>query len=1062
MPRRCRSRTIFAGVLMALGSGPLLASARWLPGDAFLCAEAKPARAPRSAPPLPTFHARVGVAVVDRFTRPLPSKLYTLDLRKPESFCRPVRIDDEELTDALSGFEAYAARRTPRRPAPPPLAPTSEVIETSFGSAALRVAGVAALQVPTLATGSVGGSGPERDHFACYRARGERGGGAKRGVLRVEVRTGEGPRTVEVRKPVRLCVPASVRGEDESAPKHPLDLLCFDARVPRTRGARGAVAPETLATRNVFGHEVLKVGSARLLCVPAARTDVVVPTPTPFPTLTPPPTPTATGTPVPTPRVPTMHVVPTAVKALVHDRVCYSAFFDLPDGSSVDVTTTAVWQVDGSIAAPGGFVDGQKCFVGIAIGTTNVLARDAGTGVVSPPAELRSEWPIYALAVTPKQLGLRLGDAQPLTVSASFTNGRVRNVTQYAGYESADEHIARVPNVPGSRSRIEGAGEGRTSIVVHDLLSSLTDTTAVVVGALEKIQVEEIPMLFPGEVTHLQATGFFTAGFASNLTQDVAYESSDPSIVLAPNAPDEPNRIEAVRPGLAVITATDAASGLRSECCGNVSVFGDVLALSVSPPMLAYRKGVGGDTLALKAFGQFAIPPASQGFRAASARMTWTTTPPGVVAIAGVDADGWQRLQALGGGSAQVIATDPSSGIAAAATVVVYDRLDRVDVGTDQLDESADVEQTIVIGAASARYFAHGYFDGGRHRLLDDVRFRASPSDVVAISGNVVSGLRPGTATISVVDVPSGVGSTEAGGRDAVVHVLGDIERLVLSPATTALDVGQARTLTAVAYRVGGGVENVTQRVGYVSSDPDVVVALNEPGTRSRIMAVGAGTAVISAEDPVTGVTSATSGDDTVVTVTDRRVVRLVVSPANRRVPAASSWRFTAVAQLASGETVNVTQRAEWRSSAGDVAAAPNVAGDRSRIDALAPGTTAIAAYDPLSGVSSSDSGDDATLTVAALAALALTPVTLELPVGGAYSLTTVGVLDAGAPINVTQDVVYVSSDPTVVNATNLAGNKSRIEALAPGVATVTAFRDSEYPQATESNGITVTVLPSP
>ena len=37
--------------------------------------------------------------------------------------------------------------------------------------------------------------------------------------------------------------------------------------------------------------------------------------------------------------------------------------------------------------------------------------------------------------------------------------------------------------------------------------------------------------------------------------------------------------------------------------------------------------------------------------------------------------------------------------------------------------------------------------------------------------------------------------------------------------------------------------------------------------------------------------------------------------------------------------------------------------------------------------------------------------------------------------------MTYVSSDPSVVVATNQAGNKSRIEAVAPGVATVTAVR---------------------
>ena len=259
----------FGAVLSTLVRVPSV-TARVIPGDAFLCAEAKAARAPRGGPPLPTFHARVGVSVIDRFTRPLPSERYTLDLKKAEAFCPPVRIDEEDVTDPLHGLEIYEGRRTRRKPAPPPLPTVIETVESAFGVLSLRVGAVDALQVPTLATGSVGGSGPERDHFACYQVKEERGPGSRRGALRVAVRGVDGVRTVEVRKPVRLCVPASVRGADAGAPKHPVDLLCFDARVARVAGEPRPPTSDLLATRNPFGNEVLKVGASRALCVPAS------------------------------------------------------------------------------------------------------------------------------------------------------------------------------------------------------------------------------------------------------------------------------------------------------------------------------------------------------------------------------------------------------------------------------------------------------------------------------------------------------------------------------------------------------------------------------------------------------------------------------------------------------------------------------------------------------------------------------------------------------------------------------------------------------------------------
>lgn len=1056
MPRfRSLVHVIAAATLVTLAAVHASAAERFLPGDAFLCAEARPVRAARGAPPLPTFHPRVGVSVVDRFTRPVPSDRYTLDLRKPEVFCRPVRLDGEEVTNALSGLEAYAARRTRRKPAPPPLPVVSETVDTSFGTVPLRVGNVLALQVPTLATGSVGGGGPDRDHFACYDVRVGRGADVHRGVLHVEVRTADGRRTVEVRKPDRLCVPASVRGADAGAPKHPLDLLCFDARLARTAAAAGPA--DVLATRNAFGNEVLKLGAPRLLCVPAARSDVVVPTVTPFPTLTPLPTLTSTPTPVPTPRVPTVRIDPTGATALVRDHVCFAAWLDLPDGTSVDVSATADWRIaDDLIAAPAGVTAGRKCFFGVGIGTTTVTARDVALGVASPPARLEYEWPIYELEVAPRRLGLRPGESQTLTVIASFTGNRTRNVTQHVRYDSGNDAIVRAPNASRNRSRIEAVGMGTTSVVVRDTLSSITDFAEVAVGDLQAIRVEEVALLFPGDATHLQATGLFTGGFTSNLTQVVAYESSDPAVVLAPNLPGERNRVEALAPGVSIVTAVDPLSGIRSTCCGRVSVLGDLRSLTMSPNVRRHRKGIGGDPLTLEVVGRFAIPPHDSASVTVTERVTWSVESPGVVALAGI-ADGRQRLDAVGGGVAVVLATDDVTGLQDRATVTIYDRLDRVDVGTDRLDPAEALERTIRVGAA-AGYVAHGWFDGARYARLDDARFVADPPGVVELVNGFAYGRRAGTVTLGAVDVPSGL-SSATGGRNVLLHVVGGIERLVLSPATATLEVGLSRTLTATGYDDVGNPTNVTQRVRYESSDPSIVVATNDPGNASRILAAGAGTATISAFDPETGATTM-GGGAAVVTVFDDTLVRIVVSPLSRRVAASSRSRFVATAQYADGDVRNFTQRVEWRSNDASVAVAPNVAGDRSRIDALAPGVATISAYDAASGLTSSDTGDDAVLTVEALAALELSPPMVELRVGAAFSLTTIGIVDGGVPINVTQDAAYVSSDPGIVRATNESGNKSRIEGVAPGIATVTAIRTSAFPQATESNTISVTVLP--
>ena len=74
--------------------------------------------------------------------------------------------------------------------------------------------------------------------------------------------------------------------------------------------------------------------------------------------------------------------------------------------------------------------------------------------------------------------------------------------------------------------------------------------------------------------------------------------------------------------------------------------------------------------------------------------------------------------------------------------------------------------------------------------------------------------------------------------------------------------------------------------------------------------------------------------------------------------------RYTAIGHFGGGVTQNLTQEVVYSSSDPGVASAPNTPGDRSRIDAVAPGTATISAAHPTAGITTTDTGDDAQLTV--------------------------------------------------------------------------------------------------
>ncbi len=67
-----------------------------------------------------------------------------------------------------------------------------------------------------------------------------------------------------------------------------------------------------------------------------------------------------------------------------------------------------------------------------------------------------------------------------------------------------------------------------------------------------------------GQTQNFTTIGTYSDGSTKNLTQAVTYASSDPSVAVCPNAAGNRGRVETVGPGIATISASDAATGITS------------------------------------------------------------------------------------------------------------------------------------------------------------------------------------------------------------------------------------------------------------------------------------------------------------------------------------------------------------------------------------------------------------------------------------------------------------------------------------------------------------------
>ena len=300
------------------------------------------------------------------------------------------------------------------------------------------------------------------------------------------------------------------------------------------------------------------------------------------------------------------------------------------------------------------------------------------------------------------------------------------------------------------------------------------------------------------------------------------------------------------------------------------------------------------------------------------------------------------------------------------------------------------------------------------------------------------------SSTITVTSVPPDTLATST--TSTTLPSVGPPVAIHVVPASLTVVAGERPQFTALASDAAGSGTDVTARVVWQSSDESVAVVAGSAGG-AFADAVGPGTAMISAVDPDSGVSSADSGGSAELTVT-WPLDSLTIAPHAVTKKPGEFEEYTVTAHFSGGTSLNLTQRVLYASSAPTVVETPNTPGRRSRVRAAAEGVATISATDLISGISTTDAGNDAVLRVSS--ALRYVYVQPNAPwygptlfPGETHNLTAIGVYADGSSRNFTQRCRWETDRPDVVLADNPSDNRGRITAVAPGFAYVRCVDDS-------------------
>lgn len=586
------------------------------------------------------------------------------------------------------------------------------------------------------------------------------------------------------------------------------------------------------------------------------------------------------------------------------------------------------WSVaDPAVAtvAPGGKV------TGLAVGVTTLRAVDPATGVASAPVALNVRGAVTSVSIEPTRLVLARGIEIPLKAYANRSDGTRSNVTAAAEWSVSPAGIVAIEG-PG---RIRALADGSARISARDPRSGISssasgaDAEVEVSGDLEEIHVASLRVPF-GERRKARATGLTSTGATtSDLREALVWSVEDPAIADVGNAGDPglaPGEVEARAAGTTTLRARDPASGLVSPESDNLRVSGEIVSVAL--------ERANGGLVPVDVPVRFkARATLSDGSKSnVSDKCVWSVDDPAVAAVDDELPDKGTVTGLVFGG--RTIVRIDCAGHAASGSVEVIGELVSVEVRPAEFEGRA---------LRQKQFRAVGHYAGGYELdITKQVRWLSTDPRVATVDDEAdpgqVSFLANGSAEIV---------ATAATGQSGIsrVTVAGGPVALRISPTRIRLRGSTQRRLRAIAIFADGDERPANRLVEWSSSDENVARLADAPEQAGTVIGGAAtGRATVTASWP--GGPSATAEVRVDAVLTD-----LWMRRDRREMRVGRRHRVVVRARFSDGSSGYVGRTTELRTTDPDVVAIVREKGRRlTRIEAIAPGTAVISAFDPTTG----------------------------------------------------------------------------------------------------------------
>jgi hypothetical protein len=514
------------------------------------------------------------------------------------------------------------------------------------------------------------------------------------------------------------------------------------------------------------------------------------------------------------------------------------------------------------------------------------------------------------------------------------------------------------------------------------------------------------PSVAAGLTATFTATGNYSNNTTQNLTSSVTWTSSNMAVAT-----------------IAGGTATTLTQGSTTITASMTGVSG-MAALTVTAPVLdSIAVTPANDTVPVGTLTQFTATGtySDNSTQNLTSTATWSSSNTTDVTIS-----------ATGLATALSTTTAPITIMATSGTTSGTTGLTVANATLTSIVLSGAPTVTIAFGT-SYQFTAWGFYDDGSKR---DITMRAtwsSSNSSVATIGAATGRAEGVAGGLPATTITATLGSVT--GTAALNVTAATIHSITVGPSTTTIAPLTVESFTAIGTFSDMSTQNLTPDVVWASSSTGVASISNTAGSVGVATAGAApgGATTISATFTFGGATATGSAP---LTVSAATLTSITLTPETASMAESSAnpsytsnLALQAVGNFSDGSTQHIETVATWSSSASSVATVSSIG-----IVTAGLSTGSVTITCQLNGVSAT-----ASLTVEAFTAITIKSASGTVAAGTAIALTATGTLTDGTTQNLTNSVLWTSSNASLATMSNVLGSFGQAEGIAPGAVTITA-----------------------